>query len=236
MKTKICTKCNKRKNINKFYKRITGIIFSECKDCKKEYNKIHDKHKCLDCDKLIWNGFERCRHCARVYQYKINPETNTFFGKKGDQSPVFKGGWKSFCIDCGKKIDFNAIRCSHHAKIYLFKTNVEYVKSLIKSLHARPNKPEKILSKLLNKLSKDYKYVGSGSFIIGGFNPDFINCNGQKKIIELYGDYWHNTPKAIERNKLRIKTYRSYGYQTLIIWEHELENLDKVVNKIIKFI
>jgi hypothetical protein len=121
MKTKICTKCNKRKNINKFYKRITGIIFSECKDCKKEYNKIHDKHKCLDCDKLIWNGFERCRHCARVYQYKINPETNTFFGKKGDQSPVFKGGWKSFCIDCGKKIDFNAKRCSHHAKIYLYK-------------------------------------------------------------------------------------------------------------------
>lgn len=27
---------------------------------------------------------------------------------------------------------------------------------------------------------------------IGGLCPDFVNCNGKKVIIELFGDYWHD--------------------------------------------
>ncbi|KKL48467.1 hypothetical protein LCGC14_2325240, partial [marine sediment metagenome] len=30
-------------------------------------------------------------------------------------------------------------------------------------------------------------------------------------------------------------TYKRYGYKTLIIWEHELKNLDKVKTNILKF-
>ena len=56
-----------------------------------------------------------------------------------------------------------------------------------------------------------------------------------KKIIELYGDYWHNTKDGIKRNKRRLRVYKKYGYKTLIIWEHELKDLSKLICKIEEF-
>ena len=114
------------------------------------------------------------------------------------------------------------------------------IKSILKGFKNRknlkPNKPEKLLNKLLNKLlPNEYKYVGNFKFWIENFNPDFINCNGQKKIIELFGDYWHNREDAKKRDKLRLKTYVKYGYKTLIIWEKELKNIRTLSKKLRKF-
>jgi very-short-patch-repair endonuclease len=67
------------------------------------------------------------------------------------------------------------------------------------------------------------------------FNPDFI-CNPKKKIIELYGDYWHSLPRYKKLDKKRIEVYSKYGFQTLVIWEHELKNIIQVVNKIRNFL
>ena len=100
----------------------------------------------------------------------------------------------------------------------------------------KPNKPEKLLNNLLNQvLLNEYHFVGNGQVILHGFNPDFINCNGQKKIIELYGDYWHNKPSNIERDKRRLVSYKKLGYQTLIVWQHELKDLEKITSKIMEF-
>ena len=95
-----------------------------------------------------------------------------------------------------------------------------------------PNKPETIILNLLNKLfPKEYKFTGDYSLIINGKNPDFVNCNGQKKIIELAGDYWHEK----SYNKDRAKVFKPFGYKTLVIWEHELKNINKVIKKIERF-
>ena len=97
-----------------------------------------------------------------------------------------------------------------------------------------PNKPEKVLINLLNTiLPNEYKYIGNCKLWIEDFNPDFINCNGQKKIIELFGDYWHRNTQ--ERDKNRLETYAKYGYNTLVIWEHELKDLHNVRNKILEW-
>lgn len=134
---------------------------------------------------------------------------------------------KNFCIDCGKEIKWWAKRCHKCAMIDRIKLGI---------YNFKPNKPEKQLNNLLqNLLSHEYKYVGNGEFWIVGFNPDFINCNGQKKIIELFGDYWHNRKDAKKRDKLRLRTYKKYGYETLIIWEHELKQLDELEQRILIF-
>lgn len=89
-----------------------------------------------------------------------------------------------------------------------------------------PTKPEKKMGEILNGLfPMEYKFVGDGQIWIGNKNPDFININGQKKLIEVWGDYWHrhDIPDNLINNYLR------YGFKTLIIWEHELnENLPSV--------
>lgn len=72
----------------------------------------------------------------------------------------------------------------------------------------------------MNRLfPNEYRFVGDGSFWIGGKNPDFINVNGQKKIIEMFGDYWHSreVTGTSKRSHLqeRIKHFAKYGFKDL---------------------
>lgn len=96
------------------------------------------------------------------------------------------------------------------------------IKLLMNSWRIKPNKPETILNNLLEILYPNHwKYVGDGSFIIGRQNPDFININGIKSVIELFGDYWHKD----ENEQDRINKYNDFGYSCLVIWEHELRSI-----------
>lgn len=180
----------------------------------------------------------------------VSAENNPMFGKRGDETGNYKGDLavnrqKYYCIDCLKngiktEITYPYKRCQSCAQIKLWQdlNHRNKMKKLqFEGRQISPNKPEKKLNALLNKLyPKEYKFVGDGEIILGGFNPDFINCNGQKKIIELYGDYWHSSPKQQKLHKRRIKTYAKYGYKPLIIWEKELKDLNKLARKIKEFV
>mgnify|MGYP001584862925 CR=1 FL=1 len=111
--------------------------------------------------------------------------------------------------------------------------NVDFVRKVMKAWKIKPNKPELQLQSVLNELyPNEFKYVGDGEVIIAGKCPDFINVNGKKQIIELYGDYWHRGQNPQDR----IKVFEPYGYKTLIIWEKELKDRNKVKHKLIHFI
>ena len=104
-----------------------------------------------------------------------------------------------------------------------------------------PNKPEKIIIKLIKQYNLNLIYVGDGKKWLKGqtqyFNPDFINKE-KKVIVEFFGDYWHSLPGVIEKDKERLLTYKKYGYKTLVIWGNELKNSPKleIVNKIKRFL
>lgn len=95
------------------------------------------------------------------------------------------------------------------------------------------NKPEsKLFALLQDNWPGEWKYVGNGEVRLGRKNPDFININGKKLIIEMFGDYWHRNhdPKDKENH------YSKYGFKTLVIWEKELENIDLVKNRVCKLL
>jgi len=89
-----------------------------CKDCGK---KIHW------CTALYRGG--RCKHCARIEQYRLHPETNAQLGRTGKLNPKWNGGIekrKRFCIDCHKELNMSACydgdkRCKHCARIAQYK-------------------------------------------------------------------------------------------------------------------
>jgi len=113
------------------------------------------------------------------------------------------------------------------------------VKAVLKSLMRKPTKPEQKLIDLIKKRNLPFKYVGDGSVIFYGMNPDFIECNGEKKIIEVFGDYWHSERadnwKDTEWGKKAV--YSQLGYDCLVIWEHEIKNTaeDEIVERIKTF-
>ena len=54
--------------------------------------------------------------------------------------------------------------------------------------------------------------------MIGCKSPDI--WDGNRKLIELFGDYWHQGDDPQER----IAHFEKYGFQCLVIWESELKN------------
>ena len=95
--------------------------------------------------------------------------------------------------------------------------------------NVKPNKKETILLNLLDELYPgEWKYTGNFTFWINGRNPDFTNINSKKKLIELFGDYWHKG----ENPQIKKNIFREFGWDTLVIWEHELENIEWVKDQI----
>ncbi len=94
--------------------------------------------------------------------------------------------------------------------------------------------PEMVFEDICTKHSLPFHYVGDGSLWIGDnrkLNPDFIEANGKKIIVEIFGDYWHNpslNPKIQEAATLeyRKRHYNRYGWESFFIWEHELKMSD----------
>lgn len=109
------------------------------------------------------------------------------------------------------------------------------LKKMMKAKKLKISKNEIILNSIIKKNNLPFNYVGNGKIWIEGFNPDFLSKN-PKHIIELYGNRHLYEKKSQIRDKRRLKAYSKFGYKTLIIKNSELNNKNKVLNKIKEFI
>ena len=110
------------------------------------------------------------------------------------------------------------------------KQTPEYIEAWKRGLHFRPTKPELELFLLLNQIDYPYIYIGDGSFWIGTKNPDFI-WPEQRKLIEMYGSHWHNELEI----EPRTQYFANYGFDTLFIWDYELEDSEQLLAKLEAF-
>ncbi len=96
----------------------------------------------------------------------------------------------------------------------------EHIHKVLSRSRRHPNGLERQMTAILDRLFPgEWRFTGDGSLVINHGNPDFANVNGQKKLIEVYGDYWHRG----ENPEQRIVQFREFGWETLVIWEHEVK-------------
>ena len=112
--------------------------------------------------------------------------------------------------------------------------DAQITRMMVGAAKRRPNKLEQKLIGLIQENNLPFKYVGNWQFVLGGKCPDFLNINGRKQLIELFGNYWH-TLKARETVEQRIDHFRQFGFDTLIIWQDELANESEVASRIRTF-
>lgn len=156
----------------------------------------------------------------------------------GDKSPRWCGGKiKKICLVCGcsflrypsQKGDYCSFKCSRK----------------VRKIPQHNTKPESIFMDICNKYNLPFRYVGDSSLWIGQsekLNPDFIECNGKKIIIEIFGDYWHSpllkrTVREQETLNYRKQHYKRYRWRSIFIWESDLLREDAeqfVLNKLIE--
>jgi len=101
----------------------------------------------------------------------------------------------------------------------------------------RPTNLERMFNALIDKYSLPYKYVGDGSFIIGGLNPDYVNIDGKKVAIEIFGEYWHERNRGYRRTEAgRRQILGDFGWHLIVIWGNELKMLpeEAILQKISK--
>jgi len=147
----------------------------------------------------------------------------------------FKKGMVSWSMGLTKKNNYSLRRISKKAKVRMKRLwkDPEYVARQMKSHGVKPNKLEKYFEKFLNKLCpNEWKYVGDGQLIINGKCPDFVNVNGKKKLIELYGNYWHRGQDP----EVRKNIFKEFGWDTLIIWEKDIRKNPYLKNTVNNFI
>jgi len=106
-----------------------------------------------------------------------------------------------------------------------------WLRKLRRAANQRPNKLEIELGKILeNAFPGEWLYTGNGLITIGGMIPDFTNINGQKIVIEAFGNYWHKD----EDPQSKIDKYSKFGYGCVVVWENEVKQApNAIVEKII---
>jgi len=90
----------------------------------------------------------------------------------------------------------------------------------------KPTSPEKRVMEIIESWGFPYRYAGDGQVVIGGLNPDFIDTDGSKKLIEVFGDHWHTGDVPYHRTEEgRRERFSEYGFDLLVLWESEMKEL-----------
>lgn len=101
--------------------------------------------------------------------------------------------------------------------------NPKYKEERLLQVRHHLTKPNKIETRLLGLIEKacpnEYTYTGNGKMIINSMIPDFTNRNGQKKVIELFGNYWHKPGSEAPR----IVAFKEMGWDCLVLWESDIK-------------
>ena len=207
---------------------------------------------CMDCNKVsryyaytvskLKKPF-RCKKCM----YKYRKDVKYWLGKHHNKNTIEKikearskkkPPWLGLKRSIKDKMAVSkGVRRLWENPIYrekMSEAHKHYTKEQIRNIMLRriPNKQEIYLNDLLQEnFPNEWKYVGDGKVVIDGKNPDFINTNGKKAIIELFGEFWHKP----EEEQSRKEVFAKYGYSTLIIWCKELSNKLSLNSKIREF-
>ncbi len=117
-----------------------------------------------------------------------------------------------------------------------------YVKKVIAGLHIKPTKPERKVIAICENHALPFHYCGDRSFMVDILNPDFISTDGTKKVIEVFGRAFHDPDVSFFKVSWhrqywgRMARYAQLGYDCLIIWDDELGDEGKIVERINTFI
>jgi len=98
----------------------------------------------------------------------------------------------------------------------------------------------RLLSILEDAFPGEFAFTGNYQFRIGRRWPDFTNIRGQRKVIDMFGNYWHSEAKTgqthDEHEAERRRYYRGFEWDSIVVWENELENTERLNQRIYDFI
>ena len=145
---------------------------------------------------------------------------------RGIKNPSYKEKIKCICPICNKEFEALPFQIKRGRKYCSYSCSN---KNTRKNLHIPKyhTKPELVFENICKKYNLPFEYTGDGSFWIKNINPDFVECDGKKVAVEIFGDYWHSPllRQNIPFNQTyegRKKILKEYGWKLIVFWESDL--------------
>jgi very-short-patch-repair endonuclease len=204
--------CKGRKTPDEVKQKLSAIFKG------RSYEEMFGKDKADDLKKLRLNNYNNTLANLTLEERRKNTAKGASVRKLRLLNPE---RYNQYCQTCSKA---HKEAWTRHDYIYAHTRN------------KKPTKPEIKLGNLLDEITPNqFGYNGNYKLgvSLGRRIPDFVNINGKKQVIELFGDYWHRNDSEDDK----ISHYHKLGYSCLIVWENELKNnVDKLSDKIISFV
>ena len=214
-----------------------GMVFKGREIGRNNHHNDFIWHACEICGKERWVLFIKsqpvsqiCRTCQLGQVLDI---AHSLTYPSGKQHPMWRGGdIKRICLQCGD--EFETKRCLVRKGYGKYCSRSCTMIASIKDglLERRPTKPEQRMLDIITRHNLPFKYTGDGQMWIGKCNPDFINVNKTRQVIEIFGVYWHD---ILDVSK-RIEAFRQHQFACLVFWEDELKNERRVIARIQRFL
>lgn len=186
--------------------------FYVCVGCnQKTTNKKYCTNDCYHRHRIVWNKGLTIED-LRVYNYSM----------KQREAVRGKPAWnKGLTKETDERV---AKYANTHREQW---KNSEYARRRGQEFGIQPNKWELQLLDILQEFDNTFEFIGDGrTQQIAGKWPDFIN--GDNKLVEFFGEYWHKYQEESER----IEHFKKNGYDCLIIWGRDMKNLNTLQIKI----
>lgn len=246
----VCDKCGKTRETGKHQYRAL------CHSCtmkgrNKGRNNPHWKGgkvevECLECGKVFLVRRDevkrgRGKYCSKKCRY---PDWSKNKSKK--RGKWRRGSIERKCKECGKPFLTSNYKIKRGQGIYC--SNSCRAKACMRH-HKFPNchtKPELNFEDICERNNLPFHYVGDGQLWIGKkggtqLNPDFIEANDEKILVEVMGLYWHSP--LLNRNlresatlEYRKSHFKRYKWRPIFIWDTDLlrEDAEEFVLKILE--
>lgn len=194
---------------------------------------IHRTRETKQKIRLVRTGMHRTPETKEKIRISMSGKNNPMYGKHHTVESIEKN-----------RIAHLGIHPKHETIEKLRKAIIQAYRDGKYSIY--PNKPETLIDNHIHEVNPiEYKYTGDGSFWIEDVNPDFVNINGQKKCIEHFGCWFHGCKQCYPNGGIhnirddseeRIAKYKQYGWDCLVIWEHDIKNgkYKELINDFIK--
>jgi len=236
---KKCLACNKVFSVTSWYVTRKKFCSKKCYDSwrqNKTYEEIYGPEKAKKRRELLSEGLKRAyrlglkkpvsllgRHLSKQAREKMSKAAKTrMLQRKGKTYEQIYG------VEKAQKIKEKMSKTQQKMKEKKSEQQKEkwrnpqtkemMLKRFLSNITKRPTSYETKIINLCEQHSLPFKYVGDGQIWIAYKNPDFIETNGKKLLIEVYDQYWHSEDYEESRGKL----FSRFGFKTLFLSQKDL--------------
>lgn len=212
---------------------LTAKLDKKCLYCKKRFEVLFKERAKLYCSMVCYRASRKgqirtkrttrkCAKCDVVFQVPIPHPQKKYCTKECYRRSIVG---RKHTEETKSKMSRSSKKAGVLRRLH---KDPEFQRKRSLGLRMKPNAPETIMIKLLtDNYPGEYAYTGDGQFIIDGLCPDFTNINGQKKLIEVFGESFHDpniSPGIPYRatEKGRREVFAEFGYKLLVVWSKEI--------------